>query len=115
MGARKRKRSIRLEYSPAADGIGMFSVTERKKTQYYAFREIPCEIGGRGFAVHRLGLDEAYHVRIGTVEECSCECRGFIAHNHCRHIMSLLALDKEGLLQVSEKLEDSNTAFERDL
>jgi hypothetical protein len=98
MAAKKPQRSIRLEQAPAADGIGILSITQRKKSQYYIFREIPCEIGGRGFIVQRLGQEIEYHVRIGATEECSCECRGFLAHSHCRHIMGLLALDKEGVL-----------------
>jgi hypothetical protein len=98
MGAKKPHRSIQLVRSPAVDGIGVLCITERKITKYYTFREIPCEIGGRGFALHRLGLGEVYHVRVGQPEECSCECLGFLAHSHCRHIEGLLALEQEGLL-----------------
>jgi hypothetical protein len=92
------KRSIRLVQCPDQDGVAVFSVRAGKHTTFYTLREIPCEIGGRGFAVHRLGLGTLYHVRIGTPEECSCECLGFLAHGHCRHILGLLALVREGKL-----------------
>jgi hypothetical protein len=99
MAAKKVVRSFRLVHSPATDGIGVFSVTVRKVTLFYAYREIPCEIGGRGFVLLRLDRDEVYHVRIGETEDCSCECRGFLAHSHCKHIEGLLELESEGLLK----------------
>jgi len=92
------KRSIRLIRSPSHDGVGVFCVTVKQKTAFYTFHEIPCLIGGRGFAVHRLGLGQLYHVRIGEQAECSCECLGFLAHNRCRHIQGLLALARHGKL-----------------
>jgi hypothetical protein len=89
---------IRLIRSPNQGGVGVFCVTARKKTTFYTFREIPCSIGGRGFAVHRLGVGQLYHVRIGTRAQCSCECFGFLAHNRCRHVRGLLALTRHGKL-----------------
>jgi SWIM zinc finger len=92
------ERSIRLFRSPARDGVGVFRITAGRQTAFYTFREIPCEIGGRGFAVHRLGLGTLYHVRIGEPEDCSCECRGFLTHDRCRHVLGLLALAEHGLI-----------------
>jgi hypothetical protein len=86
------RRTVRLIRSPSLDGVGVFEVTERKKSSHYAFHEVPCEIGGRGFAVHRLGLGPLYHVRIGRPMECSCECLGFLRHDHCKHIEALQTL-----------------------
>jgi hypothetical protein len=85
-------RWIRLMRAPAADGVGVFCVRERRHVTFYTFREITCEIGGRGFAVHRLGLGSLYHVRVGAPADCECECLGFLRHGHCRHIQGLLAL-----------------------
>jgi len=93
---RAAERSIRLVRSPGQDGVGVFCVTARKKTDFYTFREIPCAIGGRGFIVHRLGLGDIYHVRIGAPTDCSCECLGFLAHNRCKHVLGLLALAEKG-------------------
>jgi hypothetical protein len=89
---------IRLERPTTIDGVGVFSVRVGERTTYYTLHEIRCDIGGRGFAVHRLGLGDLYHVRVGEPEECSCECLGFLRHGHCRHILGLLALVKRGVL-----------------
>jgi hypothetical protein len=86
------KRFIHLVRSPALDGVGVFAVRVGDKSSFYTFREIPCTIGGRGFAVHRLGLGNLYHVRVGTAEENSCECLGFLRHGQCKHVLALTAL-----------------------
>jgi hypothetical protein len=94
----KPGRTIRLVRPPDARGVGVFQVSVADRTTWYTLREIPCEIGGRGFAVHRLGLGHLYHVRVGRREDCSCECMGFLSRGYCRHILGLLALVREGKL-----------------
>lgn len=98
--AKKRPpaRSIQLVRPPNADGVGIFCLPSRAKPSFYAFKEIPCAIGGRGFVVYRLDPKQEYFVRIGTPEECSCECLGFLAHSNCKHIRGLLALTKHGAI-----------------
>ncbi|HYT91337.1 MAG TPA: SWIM zinc finger family protein [Gemmataceae bacterium] len=91
-------RTIRLVRAPTRDGVGVFSIAAGGKMGFYTFHEIPCFIGGKGFAVHRLGLGNLYHVRIGEPEDCSCECLGYLRHGHCRHVLGLLALDRHGKL-----------------
>lgn len=85
---------IRLTQPPDrdGDGVGIFAIVDNKRTDSYVFKEIPCEIGGRAFAVHRLGLANLYHVRIGAPRDCSCECLGFLRHGRCKHIQALSAL-----------------------
>ncbi len=94
----RKARSIRLMRPPALDGVGIFCVTVGEENDFYTLHELPCEIGGRGFAVHKTGLGTLYHVRIGEPEDCSCECRGFLYRGHCRHVLGLLALAREGKL-----------------
>lgn len=96
--APRGRRSIRLVRPPTRDGIGVFCVTAGEETTYYTLCEVPCDIGGRGFAVHRLGLGQLYHVRVGRREDCSCECLGFLAHGRCKHVAGLLALVRSGQL-----------------
>jgi hypothetical protein len=91
-------RSIRLVHPPNRDGVAIFCVTAEDGLSFYALRELRCDIGGRGFAVHRLGLGTLYHVRIGSPAECSCECEGFVYRSQCRHVLGLLALVRAGLL-----------------
>jgi hypothetical protein len=94
----KEPRTIRLLRSPGADGVGVFCVSVGEQSTFYTLHEIECEIGGRGFAVHKLGLGTLYHVRVGREEECSCECLGYLRHGYCRHVLGLLALTREGRL-----------------
>jgi hypothetical protein len=92
----KPTRSIRLVRPLSLDGVGVFCVTLGKEASFYTLHEIPCEIGGRGFAVHRTGLGTLYHVRVGAPEDCSCECLGFLRHGACKHVGGLLALIQAG-------------------
>lgn len=103
-GTRDKKpgRLIRLVRSPGGDGVGVFCVREDSRITYYTFHEIPCDIGGRGFAVHRLGVGNLYHVRVGQPEDCSCECLGFLRYSYCRHISGLLALIEHGKIKANK-------------
>ncbi len=91
-------RFIRLMRSPDENGVGVVALVVKKDSSFYVFKEIPCTIGGRGFAMHRLGLGDLYHVRVGVPEDLSCECLGFLAHGHCKHVQSLHALIGHGLI-----------------
>ncbi len=89
-------RTISLMRPPSIDGVGVFRISAPRESALYVFHEIRCDIGGRGFAVHRLGLGNLYHVRIGQATECSCECLGFLRHGRCKHILGLQALERNG-------------------
>ena len=91
-------RVIRLYRSLDENGVGVFRIITGGESQFYTLREIPCEIGGRGFAVHRLGMGNLYHVRVGAPEDCECECFGFLRWGRCKHILGLRALIQQGLL-----------------
>jgi hypothetical protein len=93
-----KARTIRLVRPLTPDEPGVLCIVDKGKSTFYAFREIPCEIGGRAFAVHRLGLGTLYCVRVGAPEECSCECLGFLSKGHCKHIQGLLALTGHGMV-----------------
>jgi SWIM zinc finger len=93
--AGKPARTIRLTHAPGPDGIGAFSITANGRTCHYTFREMRCDIGGRGFAIHRLGLGTLYHTRAGRPSDWSCECKGFLFRGYCRHVLGLAALIRE--------------------
>jgi hypothetical protein len=99
-------RSIRLVRSPHRDGVGVFQIRAGGRLCFYTFHEIPCDIGGRGFAVHRLGVGELYHVRIGRRADCSCDCKGFVYRDHCCHVLGLLALARAGKLSRAARRGD---------
>ena len=91
-------RTIKLLLPPDDRGVGVFRITSGKLTHCYTFKEIRCDIGGRGFVVHRLGLGTVYHVRVGRPADCSCECLGFLSRGRCRHVLGLRALLRGRLL-----------------
>ncbi|WP_020469942.1 SWIM zinc finger family protein [Zavarzinella formosa] len=78
---------------PADDrGVFVFRIVAERRTAFYVAKEIPCQIGGRGFAVHKLGFGDLMHVRVGRGADQSCECLGFLRYGRCRHILGLAAL-----------------------
>lgn len=102
--AKVKTRTVRIERPPDADGVGVFRIDMDGKAQFYTFLEIRCDIGGRGFAVHRLGQGELYHVRVGVPGDMSCECMGFLRWDKCKHISGLMALIKKGELPPRDRL-----------
>lgn len=94
----KQRGSVALLRKPDRHGIFVFRITAKKKVALYTAVEIPCEIGGRGFLVHTLGMGPVYAVRIGTPVDQSCECLGYLRHQYCRHQSGLQALADHGLL-----------------
>ncbi len=103
MGTAKPKaRTVRLAYPPDANGVGVLCLDIDGKCQFYTFREMRCDIGGRGFSIHRLGQGELYHVRVGKPEDTSCECMGFLRWDHCKHVAGLKSLIKKGELPKRE-------------
>ncbi len=91
-----KTRTISLIRPPASDGVGVFRINMGETISLYVMHEVPCDIGGRGFAVHRLGLGEVYHVRVASLEDSTCECLGFLRHGYCRHVLGLYALVQAG-------------------
>lgn len=91
-------RTIHLYRAPDENGVGVFKITAAGPAQFYALREVRCDIGGRGFAVHRLGMGALYHVRVGAPGDCSCECLGFLRWGRCKHILGLRAVIRAKLL-----------------
>lgn len=90
--AASRSRHIRLLRAPTAHDVGLVALTANQRTSFYVFKEIPTDIGGRGFVMHRLGLGNVYHVRVGAPEQCSCECMGYYRHGKCKHVQGMAAL-----------------------
>ena len=93
-------RTITLLTAPSAAtrGVGVFRITVGRQSWFYTFCELRCDIGGRGFALHKTGLGTLYHVRVGAPPNNSCECMGFLARDTCRHVLGLRALIRQGKL-----------------
>lgn len=88
--------TVCLEELPAPGGVGVFAVRTgkgrgrrgRERWTQYGFREIKCEVGGRGFVVG--GGRDVYHARVGPEDgDTDCECLGFAGHGYCKHVAGL--------------------------
>jgi hypothetical protein len=96
--AEPKTRTVRIVRPPDARGVGVLCIEAGGACQFYTFLELRCDIGGRGFAVHRLGQGDLYHVRVGAPADASCECLGFLRWDKCKHIACLAALIEKGAL-----------------
>ncbi len=103
--ASKLERRIRVLEQPTADtdGWSAIAITVGKQTDTYLVHFIPSDFGfgAVGFEVEKLDADlatiEAYHVHLADRPEvCSCECKGFLRWNHCKHLDGLKALNQAG-------------------
>ena len=72
-------------------------------TAVYLVHFFPSDFGNGaiGFEVEKLDADlatvESYHVHLADrPEACSCECKGFLRWNHCKHLDGLKALNQAG-------------------
>ncbi len=95
----KPARSIRLCVRPDGSAPGVVRITVGKKSADYFLTELPAaEV--RGFRVEKIGLEceeSAYHVNINGPDR-SCECQGYLRHQHCKHSDGLAALLAAGRL-----------------
>ena len=70
-------------------------VVDGERPAFYLHGPATSELPGRAYSVHPLGRADAYHVRVGSPEECSCECLGYESRRICRHILALLVIEGE--------------------
>jgi len=92
----KTQRRVELVRPLTESGVGVLAIIDPKETAFYEFIEIPCQIGGRGFRLRRIGRDQIYDLRIGQPADTSCECKGFVYRDTCRHVLALRKLIEQG-------------------
>jgi hypothetical protein len=63
----------------------------------YNLARIPSAFGTAFRLVKLHGRCERYDVNLAG-ERSTCECRGFLAHGHCKHTQGLQALVNRGVL-----------------
>jgi len=99
--APRRVKPFRRAYVTSANEGGgrvlTLHIRTGRKVEFfdYYLKPIPCQ-DGAAYEVSKLqGDGETYHVRIAT-DGNTCECKGFLAHGHCKHLASLVALRAAG-------------------
>lgn len=66
---------------------GIFRVKDKRSSAHYLYSPIQSDLGDRwAFVVWKAGAASAYNVRFDRVGWAQCECMGYLAHSHCRHI-----------------------------
>jgi hypothetical protein len=104
--AKARARTVRVDLTPSdVNPFFVLTVTERKSARTvirdtYFVRELQSDLG-RAFEVRKAGAAEPYHVLLAE-DDRRCECKGFLAHGHCRHVEGLQALLAAGKLDAAE-------------
>ena len=97
------REPVRLVLALNEQGMnGIVNITQDGETVGYFIDRVPADFG----TAYRLDKfsgavrgdgDEHYHVHLDG-ERHSCECKGFLYHGYCRHILGLLTLLREGKL-----------------
>jgi hypothetical protein len=98
-----RKVSLVLPLNDAGQN-GVMRITEKRGRKVlvdeYLLYKIPADFG-TAFLVEKrdyaVGEEHRYHVNLDG-EHGTCECKGFLQWNHCRHVESLRALTAAGRL-----------------
>jgi hypothetical protein len=107
--SRKVSKSVRsLRISDAIHGVRTLVITQDGDRVFYDLKEIPCEIGGRGFRLDKTlegsgsdGEENSYDVHLDGERDGSCTCKGFLYHRHqkpCKHISAVQTLVRLGKL-----------------
>ncbi len=103
----KPARAVALLSRP--DPIGLLAITVGKDRTNYLLERVPADFGA-AFAltklvmveiepgVHEQRPDYTYHVHFDKALGDSCDCKGFVAHRHCKHRDALAELRGRGLL-----------------
>jgi hypothetical protein len=87
----------------------LLAITVGKARTAYLLKRVPADFG-TAFALTKLALVEVdpgvyeqrpecvYHVHFDATLGDSCDCKGFVAHRHCKHRDALAELARRGLL-----------------
>ncbi len=71
----------------------------RLKVADYWVEAVPHDFGARAYKLTKAQPDDRepfYYVLIHDDDEAVCECRGHLAHGHCRHVDCILQLREQG-------------------
>ncbi len=103
----KPARHVQLVSRP--DPIGLVAITVGKARTGYLLKHVPADFGA-AYALTKLVMVEVatgvfeqqpeciYHVHFDAQLGDSCDCKGFVAHRHCKHRDALAELRGRGLL-----------------
>jgi hypothetical protein len=74
---------------------GVVRLTVGKLATLYFVDKVPSDFGDGVKLTKVSDPEDAYHVHLSE-EGHTCECLGFLAHSHCKHVSGLVALRLAG-------------------
>jgi hypothetical protein len=89
-------RSIGWALEPFGTSPGVLRITVGKEPTDYLLEPLSSDFG-RAFRLTKPD-GERYHVLLADDGRHSCECKGFLRWNHCKHVEGLAALVEPGRL-----------------
>jgi hypothetical protein len=108
----RRPKPVRTCKLVTTAGVHVLTLNVGTETDRYFLEELPSD-DGRGFSLTRLATEKepesvTSHVNLYPASgHHGCECKGFLRHGHCKHVESLVALDKAGRLPVCHPHSDT--------
>lgn len=108
-------------WTPAAAGVGVLTVTDKRSHTRYAVVELPVagEFAGRAFKLTKAG-GEVYCVRVNGERDSTCDCAGFTyaRGRACKHIDAIDALlandwmdEREAVADVAAEVEAKDAYY----
>jgi hypothetical protein len=98
--ATKSQKHRAYTWEPVAAGdtplAGVLTLTDSRTHTRYAVSEFPAD-HGRGFVLRKSGGAGHYSCLVAA-HTGLCECRGYEAHGHCKHLDALRDLISAGKL-----------------
>ena len=92
----KPERRILLAVPPFEEEPGVLQIRVGKEEANYFLTPIPSDFGN-AYRVEKIGGTEVYDVNLADGHG-TCECKGFLRWNHCKHVDGLKALKTRGKL-----------------
>src|SRR5262245_9874965 len=98
---RKPARFCKIVPNPSGFGYDVLVIRQPRpkssdQVDYYTVEAFPSHMGERGIELTKAD-GTVYHVNLSGTDS-TCDCKGFVAHGHCKHVESLLALQQRGKL-----------------
>jgi hypothetical protein len=94
------KPELEARLGPSVPGVFTLFLHRGKECHGYYLRRLPSDFG-QAFGLDKFGAQGSgsYDVLLDTERgHHSCECTGFYAHGHCKHVTGLLQLWRAGKL-----------------
>src|SRR3954464_3271308 len=95
----KPRRSVKLVFAPTEEQPGIVEIQVGNERKTYSVTPLVTDFG-LGFRLEEPG-QTPYDVLLADWESL-CECKGFLKHGQCKHVLSLATLVHRGKIGENE-------------